>query len=455
MILCILTLLSFSARVNAGNLKVGASKVDITPPVNPKYPPSGKYDHEKMNIRAIVLDNGEARAALIGADLADITTELWQTAAPQIAKILNCPIDNIIMSATHSHSSCPSGPPPPKFNEYNKDKMTQAMITAVKQAQSRLQTAKVAFGRGMAYLNVNRDAISERTRLWTQGTNLEGPSDKTVAIVMFETPDGKPIAGYMNYAMHANNAYLSGITSADFPGGTCCYIEKAFKNNMVMIFSQGASGDQNPLYSRPAVNALLSKSNLFITGMDQLREPIEYPLRKGIIPHGQLDIEVANNLERYIDALSIILGEEAIRVISHLTDWKDNVRIWGEQNIISLPGRKRVVDGGREGVVSQYSEGTPVKLRLGFLGIGDIALSTIDAEIYTRFGEQLKKMSPMNNTIFVTLANGRTDSGYIITDADYGKNTFQVLGNKLQPGHAETEIIKNLIEEINKYFVTK
>ena len=43
----------------------------------------------------------------------------------------------------------------------------------------------------------------------------------------------------------------------------------------------------------------------------------------------------------------------------------------------------------------------------------------------------------MANTVFVTISNGGPNSGYIVTDSDYGKTIFQVLGNRLQPGHAE------------------
>lgn len=455
-ILLVLPLLSsFSSYATTGRLSVGAARVDITPPINPQYPPSGKYDHEHLNVRAIVLDNTVTRAALIAADIADITTELWEMTAPQIARELDCPAENIILSATHAHSACPSGPPPPRFNDINKEEISKAIMEVVRQAKEKLQPAKVSFGRGEAYLNANRDAISEVTRLWTQGTNPDGASDKTLAVVMFATLENRPIAGYMNYAMHPNNGYLSGITSADFPGAACCYIEKAFQNDMVMIFTQGASGDQNPRWTRPAVNTLLSKSNLPISGFEKEREPIEYPLRKGVIPHGKLDAEVASNLERYIDALGVILGEEAIRIMSHMDNWQQDIRIWGTQKVINLPGRKRTTDAGREGMPSVYTESEPIAIRLGMLGIGNIALSTIDAEIYTHFGEQLKKLSPMNNTVFVTLANGRTNSGYIITDSDYGKYTFQVLGNRIQPGYAETEIVNTLVQEINEYITQK
>lgn len=439
-----------SAYSQGRSLRVGAARVDITPPVNPDYPPSGKYDHEKLYIRAIVLDNGETRAALIGCDLPDVTNPLWNGAAPLIAKELNCPVENIIMSPTHSHSACPSGPPPPRFNEINVDQAIKAMVAAVQMGKARLEPAKVGYGTGMSYLNVNRDAISKETRLWTQAANLEGPSDKTLAVVLFTDLQGTPIAGYMNYPMHAINAFMTGITSADFPGAACCYIEKAFKNDMVMVYTQGASGDQNPLWLRPGTNTLASKTGVKITGFEMAREKIEAPLRDGSVVGVKADPEVAENLEHWIDALGTILGEEAIRVMSNIDQLDSDVRIWGIQDILTLPGRKRT-NTGREGEPGTYEDGPSVNFRLGFLGIGNIALSTIDTEIYNIFAQRLKKASPMTNTVFVTISNGRTNSGYVIDDAAYGRNTFQVLGNKLKPGHAEQEIVGGLVNLIEQY----
>lgn len=93
-----------------GSLRAGAARVEVTTPVNPNYPPSGKYAHEHLFIRAIVLDNGLTRAALIGADLSGLSEDIWSAASNQIPAEINCPIENIVMSATHSHSALAAGP---------------------------------------------------------------------------------------------------------------------------------------------------------------------------------------------------------------------------------------------------------------------------------------------------------------------------------------------------------
>ena len=51
----------------------------------------------------------------------------------------------------------------------------------------------------------------------------------------------------------------------------------------------------------------------------------------------------------------------------------------------------------------------------------------------------------------VTLANGRANSGYIVNDAAYGADTFQVLGSRLKPGCAEQGIADGLSDLISLY----
>lgn len=440
-----------------GLLRAGAARVDITPPVNPLYPPSGRYAHEKLYIRAIILDNGVTRAALIGADQSGLSEEVWQIASKQIAVELNCPIENVILSATHTHSSVAAGPPPPWHGgppPQEAGPIVAAIMEAVKESKSNLKPAKIGFGTGFSYLNVARDAINEETRLWTQAANLTAPSDKTVAVVKITTLTGEPIAAYVNYAMHPVNGYLAGITSADFPGAACRYVEQAFDDKIVMIFSQGASGDQNPLYLRPATNALAAISGVSITGYELVRESVEAPLRDGKVPYGKIDAKMTDNLERWIESEGMLLGEEVIRVMTNTTRMSGDVSIWGAQKMLTCPGRERT-NTGREGSAGTYKDGEPVNLRLGVVGIGDIALTTVDAEIYTLIAERMKKQSPLANTVMVTLANGRSNSGYVPNDAAFGAYTFQVLGSHLKPGCAETGIADSLVELISSHMASR
>ena len=90
-------------------LKVGAAKVDVTPKNQPTAPATGKYDHERAYVRVIVLDNSSTRAVLIGVE-GNLDNSSWAELLKQITAELNCPVENIVISTTHSHSLGAGGP---------------------------------------------------------------------------------------------------------------------------------------------------------------------------------------------------------------------------------------------------------------------------------------------------------------------------------------------------------
>jgi hypothetical protein len=434
-----------------GSLRVGAARVDITQSIDPAVPASPKYAHERLYVRAIVLDNGSARAALIGADQGGLFEGAWAAASKQVAAELNCPVENIVMSATHTHSGWgtrgwPGRPSASSGNEPPLPIVGQ-IVDAVRQAKARLQPALVGFGTGLSYLNVNRDAIDAETHRWTQSPNLNGPSDKTVAVLKFQSPSGEPIAVYMTYAMHPVNGYLAGFTSADFAGATSRHVEQAYGDKVVAVFAQGASGDQNPLYLRAATNVMASRAGIAITGNVLTREKVEAPLREPNAQTRPLDPGVGDILKRVMDSEGVLLGEEVIRVMTNITRMDASPRISAAQNTVTCPGRKRL-DTAREGTPGVYEDGAPVNMRLGVMRIGSVALTSINSEVYSAIGQLLKRRSPVANTLMVTVANGFGNSGYIPNDEAFGAYTFQVLGSRLKPGCAENAIVNGMLDMI-------
>jgi hypothetical protein len=475
-------LLSISSAVAAerGALRVGAARVDFTPPDNPEWsagkykhqlpytlqgehPPSGKYDHERVYARAIVLDNGVTRAALIGVDSIILWDDIWTRASKQIASDLNCPVENIIMSASHSHSvNYEPVPEPPEIKEPSSaPAMLAAIVEAAHQAKAKLQPARVGYGVGLSYFNANRDLpLNEPDHLWSEQANLNGPSDKTLAVLTFTTPAGDPIAAYMNYGMHPTYIYLSGVISGDFPGAACRYVEKQFDDKMVMVFSQAAQGDQMPVWLRPASNVMASRSGVKITGYEMGREVLEHPLREGLVPFGPVDPQVLDNVEHWVESLGQLLGEDVIRVMTqtHNKAMSGDVTIWAAQKMLTCPGRKRTGEAqlgpayhSVEGKPETFQDSKPVYVRLGVLGIGDIALTSVDAEIYAMIAQRVKTNSPMANTVVVTLANGFTLGGYIPDDASFSHYTFEVLSSHFKPGCAEQGIADGLDSLVTEY----
>lgn len=441
--------MAFTPVINAGELRAGAAKLDITAMAYPgSTVPAAKYDADNLYLRAIVLDNGDTRAVLIGADMSGIRPdEAYIEATKQIADKLDIPAQNVLMSGTHTHSGV--------NNEWvadHPDALVDALVEVTSLASARLQPASVGFGEGAAYLNTNRDAIDEKTKLWTQAPNPEGPSDKTLAVVAFYDEAGMPIAGYMNYAMHPINGYLSGFVSGDFAGAASAHVEKAFGNGMVMVFAQGAQGDQMPLHLRNSTNVMAALSGVDITGFEFVREEIETPLREGKVERGQNDPAMDDADKQWMNAQGALLGEEAIRVMTYMDELDDDVKIGGQLATLTCPGRNWMNSGGdRAGVQGIYADGEDVKMRLGLIGIGDIAIASINGEAYNLIGQQVKAASPLRKTMFVAVANGRANSGYIPTDDAYGRLTFQVVASRLKPGCAQDGIVDGVTRMISDY----
>jgi hypothetical protein len=449
-----------SAAVS-GALKAGAGRVEITPDVN-AIPRPYTSIHDPLYARAIYLDNGSNCVVLLNADVGGMSNAITEKVSAEVSNELNVPATNILISATHDHSAIFGGPRPPgpggPANSANtaaaafEAKLVLGLEQAAKQAYDRMQPARIGYGTGNLYLNVNRDAIDEQTRLWSQEPNLDAPSDKTLAVIKIESLHGDLIAVYMNYAMHANSLFLDGVVSGDFPGEAARYIEHTYKDKPVALWTSGAAGDQNPLYLRP--NGRISEARIHAV-MDvehvDLGTAIMHAMFTGNpeadkIPVDSVALEQSLELVKSEGQLT---AEEAIRVMSHIRVMNSDVKIEGLQREVTCPARRRL-DTGREGTPGKYEDSSdPARFKIGALRIGDIVLGTANAELYNMIGQKVKSGSKFRNTIMVTLTNGMANSGYVPTDDAFGRYTFQVLSSSLKPGCAEQGIVGGIDQMIN------
>src|SRR5690606_29681990 len=190
-----------------GPLRAGAARVDFTPTQLPRNI-LGVLD--PVYVRALVLDNGSTRAALLSVDVGSISTDLFNKVSARAQQELQIPATQLLISATHTHSV------PFQAGATLEEKIMQGL----REAAARLQPARVAWGTGQSHINVNRDRVDPVTNRWWEGPNYDGVSDKTVAVVRFETPAGQPIAVYYNYAVHAVLTGTLDKISGDIPGAT-------------------------------------------------------------------------------------------------------------------------------------------------------------------------------------------------------------------------------------------
>ncbi len=413
---------------------VGAAKVDITPDLD-DLPELYRGIHDRIYARAIVIENNGIRAALVTLDMGGIPTPLWQTVAARAQAEAGIRPEHLLLSATHTHS----------VPRQQGDGFAGLVMQAIQEAAADLQPARMGWGTGESYINVNRNMINPATGLWDEGPNYAGPSDKTVAVVTFETPQGDPIAVYYNYAVHGVIAGQLDEVSGDIPGATSRYIEESLGDDVVAVWSLGAAGDQNPIYFQQTYDLRQVRIDDYAARGEDISNAM-LPGGMGLDRDNPVVARLMNEQRRMLDTMGQMLGEEVLHVMrASLGRPASTVVIAGAQASVSCPGRRRT-DSGREGYPGTYVPGDDVSILLGMLRIGDVYFGAVNAEVYTLIAQRLKKESLHKHTMMATLTNGTANSGYIPNDAAFGYNTFEVLSSRLQPGCAENAIVNGLLD---------
>ena len=415
------------------SLKAGAAKVDVTP-AEGELPKTYEGVHDRLYARAIVVDNGSTSAALVTVDSGGLGEPLWKSLTERIEKTLGIPASHVLLTATHSHSA-----PRTTSKTYEEN-----IFKAVQLAKERLQPARVGYGTGVSYINVNRNIIDPETRRWWEGPNYDGPSDKTVAVVMFQTTAGEPIAVYYNYAMHAVTVGQIDKVSGDAPGAASRYIEDSFDDKIVAVWSTGAEGDQNPLYYQQTYDLREIRIKEYAKRGEDISNAMP-PGGQGLNKQDPTVMKLMNQQKQMILSMGQFLGEEVKHVMRNIERTSDTGRIFGAQAMVNCPGRRRL-DKGRAGFPGTYEDGPEVNIRVGLLQIDDIALGTVNGEVFNPIAQRLKTESPIGRTLMVSLTNGSANSGYIPNDAAFGYYTFEVLSSRLKPGCAESGIVNGILD---------
>jgi len=415
---------SLTKNATRAPLRAGAAKVDITPKdltgLTNLWGRSFEGVHDQIFLRALVVDNGINTAAIVAADLVEFGDT--SSVRERIAKEIGIPADHTIITASHDHdaprvgrvtagaTAHVGGPATAAYTElvYNQ------IVEVVRQAKAALQPARLGVGTGTADINTNRDMYT--TEGWKIGVNPEGPSEKTVWVVKFETSSGEPIAILMNYAVHsvvlgAQNHLLTG----DLAGAAERFVEQYYRDKVVALWTMGPAGDQNPKY--------VSWDTASIG--DQEREP-GYPL---------------------MDAMGQVVGEEVLQVAGRIEHMITEARIEAGERVVSCPARIPTRHPKGDGL--KFEPVDSLNIHLGLVLINHIALTSVSGEVVTRIYHHLKKDSHFVNTILITLANDRV--GYIVDDASYDIPTFESTNTPLQRGYAEAAIVHGLVNMMDQY----
>ena len=412
----------------AHSLRAGAARVDITPKdlagLVSVWAKPFEGVHDPIFVRALALDNGVDTAAIVATDLVEFGPSI--ALRQRIARELAIPADHIIITASHDHNAPRGGPiTPGTSSQQGRPLSTPAytqfideqVMTALRQAKASLQPARVGVGTGRTDINVNRNGYSPNGR---GAADPEGPSDKTVWVVKFESLAGEPLALLMNYAVHSVVAGMdNALVTGDLAGAAERFVERRYQDKVVALWTMGPAGDQNPKYNVRALE----------NGRDT------DPAKNKALAYEAMD------------AMGQILGAEVIQTASRITRMTPTARIQGAERVFTCATKPPVVRPAGPGPGGPGPGFTPdqhlpsMDVRLGLILINQIAITGVSGEVFTRIYSHLKKNSPLTNTMMVTMANDRI--GYIADDASYDR---PVNGAPLERGCAENRIVNGLVE---------
>lgn len=229
-----------------GKLWASAGEVDLKPPVGgwmtgfaARIQPSEGL-HDPLMARAVLLDDGEAKLAIVSCDLIGFAPATVAEMRRRIAARSDIPASNILICCTHTHSGPASMPFRGALGHVDRGWLEQAqdaIVDLVAGLPRALAPAQVGYGSAqVAGIGYNRQDEMH-------------PIDEELYAVAIDGDDGSAIATLVHYATHAVVLGPSNLAySGDFPGEVARQLQ-ALRGG-IGLYLQGACGDVDPLVYR-------------------------------------------------------------------------------------------------------------------------------------------------------------------------------------------------------------
>ncbi len=418
-------------------LRAGAATSNITPPIGLHQArrssrPPATHVHDELHARCLVLDDGQAKLALVVCDLRHLSAEVAASAKQIIEQTTGIPPHCVLISATHTHTSSGTsleereGQPYFDYRAFLMRRIADGVARAVNQ----LEPARIGWGvveEPAPLFNRRWFLKPERGPIYGAHDNLEqvdtnpgykgllkaaGPVDPQITFLAVQSTAGKPLALLASYGLHYVGGGMDGAISADYFA--------VFADRVGELLG---AGRQDP----PFV---------------------------GIMAHGTSgDV---NNLERYSDEELARRGPqpkkryapyEKAREVAHLCadkvmqahqtlEWRDHVKLASVQRTLTFERRRPTKEElewaqavkarkikpkstsrySTYGTVLAYAspEMSPtIEVIVQTHRIGDLAIAAMPFEVFAEIGLELKQRSPIQPLMNISLANG--SHGYLPT----------------------------------------
>lgn len=472
----------------AGSLRAGVAKSNITTDAK------GVVINDPLYAKALVLDDGRTKAAIIAMDITaiggrrisqrildDVGEDFLPNLRSRIQKELKIPGGNVLVNASHTH--------PPGRLLCDDNEQVDRTFAAVSRAMQNMTEVKVGWGRGHEdRITMNRTLRLKNGKCWTirhsnpcppdEEVAGVGPIDPEIGLLRIDRVDGRPLAVVYNFAGHLLFGNPQGSITANFPAVASQVIEENLGHDAMALFLQGAGGDIMDVlfkdFNRPRdikpLGTMLGLSALQALKEIQTRdaklsvisETIELPRRTDIpgriesLQQEQAELleslrftslNIKTFLPLYIK-YALSPDYPADYSYRYLQDEKTgtdefsamdsfnrgNIRKY-LQNIYAMEKLTRIQDKiatlKKHQTINEESGKTTIPAEVQGIKIGECVLITSPAEVLVEVGLNVKKASPYEYTFMAAFSNGYMHYGP--PAVEYDKGGYEVTECLLAP----------------------
>ena len=387
-----------------------------------------------LKVKALAMTCEQQNLVLIAVDICWLIKDHCDLIRQSIADRLGISTSEVIISASHSHST-PYLFPQDTAGPYFELVRTQS-IEAVAEAWQSLVPAR--FGHGAAYvagasfnqrIPLNNGGV-KFARDFREGLGSGRPIDPRLSVIRIDDENGDPLAGWVCFAAHPACVIFDAPISAEYPGYITDRLTKKVAKGVPVLFGYGASGDVNcvPMFGseRDSRNLgyQLAERAAEVFGQIKTTVPrrfavasrtIELPLDAAPATD-TLDKEI-REIGTFIDALGKNPDLEWVLGTNCGKGWpierkKNHVRplaVWGMR-------MKEAIESGGEFPASWPAEVTA-------LIIDELGLVFYPGEPLVELGLELAARSPLSETLLIAMGNGA--EGYIGTADDRRRGGYE------------------------------
>ncbi|MCD7834917.1 MAG: hypothetical protein LUH00_13180 [Lachnospiraceae bacterium] len=360
--------------------------------------------------------------------------------------------ENIWVCVTHSFSS-PHLLPDHFFKseaelalkaEY-REALQTAAVGAAADAMEHLQSATLAIGAGECGIVASRDI--ETADGWWVGTNGDGPTNRTVTVLRFNDPAGKPIALISHFAIQSSVMDQSELSdgkkpvTSDIAGNACRKVEEESGEGLVCLFLIGAAADQAPI--EKAVNEIFENGEKIHTDLHEdgfaICERLSEVLKMRIC-------EIAHEVSQTKANAS---QENAEPCEANLSGTAEPVMKVTSANL-TVPAKhmNRDLHSLRPTRHAVYEPDGESETTIEAICIGDLALIGVKPELTCKTAASIMEQSGFGTTLICTLVNGA--SKYMADESAYDRSCYEAQNSPFGRGAAEllaakaVELLKKL-----------